>query len=308
MTGADRANGGPGAAGGLGGPAPIDAALACLREGHGERHQGRVFSSDLTVDEAILLKEVDYEPRGLVMASVIYHVGYTFGMLGQNTEVTALSEAMAAARVAVNRRLVEEARQVGGDGVVGVRLTIEMFEPSRHLMEFVAIGTAVAAGPDALPRRQHRPFTSDLSGQDFYLLQRAGYEPLGLVMGSCVYHVARQGVGRWVANQGQNVELEGYTQAFYEARELAMGRLHHQARQLKAEGVVGVTTTQGAHTWGSRAIEFSATGTAVRLVEDEHRRLDPRPVVPLDDPVVATDPRAITTGQRGRRGGSGLDG
>ncbi len=35
-------------------------------------------------------------------------------------------------------------------------------------------------------------FTSDLSGKDFALLTAAGYERLGLVMGVCVYHVARQ--------------------------------------------------------------------------------------------------------------------
>ena len=40
-----------------------DAALHCLATGQGERHQGRRFSSDLSVDEAVLLKEIGYEPR-----------------------------------------------------------------------------------------------------------------------------------------------------------------------------------------------------------------------------------------------------
>lgn len=285
-----------GAGGVLRGGAAADAAIACLREGTGDRHKGRVFSSDLSVDEAILLKEVGYEPRGLVMGSAIYHVGYNFGTVGQNMELTALSKAMVQAREAAMSRLTDDARRVGGDGVVGVRLTIELFEPRKHLMEFVAIGTAVAAGPDALRhgRGRHRPFTSDLSGQDFYLLQRAGYEPLGLVMGSCVYHVARQGLGNWMGSQAQNVEIEPYTQAFYEARELAMERLQGEAIAEGAEGVVGMTVTERSHAWGSRAIEFFAIGTAVRLVSDGHRMLAPRPVVPLDDVVVTTDPGAIT--------------
>ncbi|MGH9128388.1 MAG: heavy metal-binding domain-containing protein [Acidimicrobiales bacterium] len=276
--------------------APADAALACLREGIGERHQGRVFSSDLSVDEAILCKEVGYEPRGLVMGSAIYHVGYSFVGMNQNIEISALSKAMVQAREAAMSRLVEDARRVGGDGVIGVRLTIDMFEPRHHLMEFVAIGTAVAAGPDALTRgRSHgRPFTSDLSGQDFYLLQRAGYEPLGLAMGSCVYHVAHQGLGRWMGSAAQNVEIEPYTQAFYEARELAMERLQQEAIREGAEGVVGMTVTERSHAWGSRAIEFFAVGTSVRLVSDEHRMLAPRPAIPLDDLVVATDPGALT--------------
>lgn len=275
---------------------PADAAIACLHSGVGDRHTGRVFSSDLSVDEAILLKEVGYEPKGLVMGSAIYHVGYTFGTANQNMEVTALSQAMVKAREAAMSRLVDDARRVGGDGVIGVRLTIGMFDPRHHLMEFVAIGTAVAAGPGALRRgRSHRnPFTSDLSGQDFYLLQRAGYEPLGLAMGACVYHVAYQGMGAWMGNQAQNVEIESYTQAFYEARELAMERLQQEAIREGAEGVVGMSVTEHSHVWGSRAIEFFAIGTGVRLVADEHRMIAPRPVVPLDDVVITTDPGALT--------------
>ena len=42
---------------------------------------------------------------------------------------------------------------------------------------------------------KRQPFTSDLSGQDFWTLIRAGYAPLGLVMGSCVYHIAHQRMG-----------------------------------------------------------------------------------------------------------------
>lgn len=281
---------------GMSGSAPADVAIECLRSGSGERHQGRVFSSDLSVDEAILLKEVGYEPRGLVMGSAIYHVGYSFMGVNQNTEITALSQAMVKAREAAMSRLVDDARRVGGDGVIGVRLTIGMFDPRHHLMEFVAIGTAVAAGHGALRRGRshHNPFTSDLSGQDFYLLQRAGYEPLGLVMGACVYHVAYQGLAGWMSNQAQNVEIESYTQAFYQARELAMERLQQEAIREGAEGVVGMSVTEHSHVWGSRAIEFFAIGTAVRLVADEHQMIAPRPVVLLNDAVVATDPGAIT--------------
>ena len=42
-----------------------------------------------------------------------------------------------------------------------------------------------------------RPFTSDLSGQDFWTLLRTGHRPVGMVMGSCVYHVAHQDRSAW---------------------------------------------------------------------------------------------------------------
>jgi len=41
-----------------------------------------------------------------------------------------------------------------------------------------------------------KPFTSDLSGQDFWTLLQTGYFPQGLVMGTCVYHIAHRGIGQ----------------------------------------------------------------------------------------------------------------
>jgi len=39
-------------------------------------------------------------------------------------------------------------------------------------------------------------FTSDLSVSEYVLLGEAGFEPLGFVVGSSIYHVGLQ-VGRW---------------------------------------------------------------------------------------------------------------
>ena len=47
-------------------------------------------------------------------------------------------------------------------------------------------------------------FTSDLSVSEYVLLGEAGFEPLGFVVGSSIYHVGLQ-VGRW----NQNTELAG---------------------------------------------------------------------------------------------------
>ena len=65
--------------------------------------------------------------------------------------------------------------------------------------KFIALGTAIAFdhehGPEefmtapTLRLKGGHPFTSDLSGQDFVMLLRAGYRPISLAMGSCVYEV-----------------------------------------------------------------------------------------------------------------------
>ncbi|HKD88943.1 MAG TPA: hypothetical protein VKB62_10470, partial [Streptosporangiaceae bacterium] len=43
-------------------------------------------------------------------------------------------------------------------------------------------------------------FTSDLSVSEYVLLGEAGFEPLGFVIGSSIYHVGLQ-MGRWNQNQ-----------------------------------------------------------------------------------------------------------
>ncbi|HEY4462550.1 MAG TPA: heavy metal-binding domain-containing protein, partial [Streptosporangiaceae bacterium] len=78
-------------------------------------------------------------------------------------------------------------------------------------------------------------FTSDLSVSEYVLLGEAGFEPLGFVVGSSIYHVGIQ-VGRW----GQNQELQVLSQAMYNARELAMSRMQAEADHLGADGIVGV--------------------------------------------------------------------
>src|SRR6201987_4130219 len=104
-------------------------------------------------------------------------------------------------------------------------------------------------------------FTSDLSVSEYVLLGEAGFEPLGFVVGSSIYHIGLQ-LGRWSKNQ----ELQVLTQAMYNARELAMSRMQAEADQLNADGIVGVQLRIQSYAWGQGVLEFIATGTAVRAL------------------------------------------
>ena len=104
-------------------------------------------------------------------------------------------------------------------------------------------------------------FTSDLSISEYVLLGEAGFEPLGFVVGSSIYHIGVQ-VGRW----NQNQELQVLTQAMYNARELAMARMKAEADHLGADGIVGVQLRMQQYVWGQDVLEFIATGTAVRAL------------------------------------------
>lgn len=240
------------------------------------------FTSDLSVNEFLLVKESGFEPLGLVLGSSIYHIGYQQASWNQNQEMGVLTQAMYHARELAMTRMEEEADQLGADGVVGVRLDIGRYEWGADLAEFIAVGTAVKHRGGELHRAPNgRPFTSDMSGQDFSTLLRAGYRPTGLVMGNCVYHVARQGMLASLKQVGRNVEMTNFTQALYEARELAMARLQSEADELQAEGIVGARIIERSHGWGSHVIEFFAIGTSVVSTNPDHQIEKPALVLPL---------------------------
>jgi uncharacterized protein YbjQ (UPF0145 family) len=245
---------------------------------------GAVFTSDLSVNEFLLVREAGFRPLGFVMGTSVYHIGIQTSNWGQNMELGVLSQAMYHARELAMTRMEAEAYALGADGIVGVRLAVRLREWGAHIAEFIAVGTAIVGEhepPSGTWRdNRGRPFTSDLSGQDFWTLLEAGYAPLGLVMGTCVYHIAHQRLGQMLRNMGQNVELPQFTQGMYDARELAMGRMQAEARARGAEGVVGFSLTEHDHAWG-HATEFFAIGTAVRPLRDDHVVTPPSMVVPL---------------------------
>ena len=245
---------------------------------------GALFTSDLSVNEFLLVREAGFQPLGLVLGSSIYHVGIQIGRWSKNMELDTLSQAMYHARELAMTRMEAEAATLGADGIVGVRLDIEFKEFGNDLAEFIAVGTAVKAEEAGnWKNNQGQPFTSDLSGQDFWTLVQAGYAPLGMVMGSCVYHIAHQGALKAMGNVGRNVEIPTYTEALYDARELAMSRMQAEGEQLKAEGIVGVQLLSLTHKWGGHTTEFFAVGTAVRPLRDDHVIAKPQLVLPLTD-------------------------
>jgi uncharacterized protein YbjQ (UPF0145 family) len=242
-----------------------------------------VFTSDLSVNEFVLVDEAGFEPLGLVMGSSIYHIGYQQSAWSKNQEMTVLSQAMYNARELAMTRMEEEADALKADGVIGVRLDVRLAEWGQHLAEFIAIGTAVRAKDGTSPRTiKGKPFTSDLSGQDFWTLMKTGYRPVSLVMGTCVYHIAHQGVLQSLRQVGQNQELTIYTQGLYDARELAMERMQTEAAELAADGIVGVRLNENHHEWGAHVIEFFAVGTAVKRFQDSQLN-NPSLVLPLTD-------------------------
>jgi len=259
-----------------------EAARARLQNMRGTGAAPRLFTSDLSINEFLLVREAGFDPVGLVMGSSIYHIGFQQRNFYQNQELEVLTQAMYQARELAMTRMEEEADILGADGIVGVRLDVTRYDWGANMAEFMAIGTAIKHRAGGNYRTvDKRPFTSDLSGQDFWTLLKAGYRPCALVMGTCVYHVAHQGMMQSLKQMGRNIEMPNYTQGLYDARELALSRMQAEAEREQAAGIVGAQVKENSHGWDSHIIEYFAVGTAVTPISIDHEVPEPSMVLPL---------------------------
>jgi uncharacterized protein YbjQ (UPF0145 family) len=273
---------------------PAEAALRALSAAQrkGDDHPGgRAVSGAAT--EVIFLDRNGWEPLGLVSGAAVFHVGVV-GWPRGNVEVGQLSEAMYGAREKALAGLTTQAQRLEATGVANVTVDVHFMEEDRHLPRFVATGTAVRSRVSgSVGTGGQTPFVTTMTAAELGMLHNAGFRPLGIVMGSCVYHVGRQSLATWAGNLTRNRELTGYSSGFYDARELAMTRLQNEALALSADGVVGVTTEERSHVWGSRVIEFFAIGNAIAATDERAAQTPPTLVVALNDPSSRTDPAAI---------------
>ena len=135
----------------------------------------------------------------------------------------------------------------------------------QNLRNLEAGGVTVAA-EERLRAQAARPkpfWVSNLSVNELSLIRRAGFYPLGQVMGCSAYHVGFQ----WppgMFGYPQSVELETLTKAHLHARDLAIERLLFEAKLLGAHGVVGVRFDRQALDSGG-LLDFNVIGTAVRM-------------------------------------------
>jgi uncharacterized protein YbjQ (UPF0145 family) len=122
---------------------------------------------------------------------------------------------------------------------------------------------------------------SALSSDEFAAIRGAGFQPVGQVLGAAVYNVGFTGgyncPGAWsgygsyaqayrsvtqVSGRGGYGSFGPLTQAMYDARHRAIGRMLAECSALGGHGIVGVSLTIGSFPAGG--LEFKAIGTAVR--------------------------------------------
>ena len=278
------------------------------------------WGSALTSGEFAAIRSVGFEPVGQVFGAAVFGVAYGDGYScprisaasakavqaassdqhaerdGRGPEpdedgpLGPLVRAMDQARRTAVERMTAECAELGGDGVVGLRVSRGSYLLGGQ--EFSAVGTAVRARGAATgafsatarareaesgaatgaARGEPAPFTSDLSGQDFAKLIMAGWVPAGLVLGVAIgachddWQTTRQ-TRRWSGNR----EVVGWTDVVNQSRRDARDRLDLDVQRLGAEGAVvasmqlRVTVRDCPAQPGRRdhIVEASILGTAV---------------------------------------------
>ena len=267
-----------------------------------------LFTSDLSVNEFLLVREAGFRPLGLVLGSSIYHVGFQRGKWSQNQELGTLTQAMYHARELAMSRMEAEADVLGADGIVGVRLEIEFKEFGEDLAEFIAVGTAVKA--DAPPPTGDRLAQQHRQAVHLRPVRSGLLDPArGRV------RPARHGDGllRLPHRPPGDVEVDGQHRPERRDPEVHRGACttpaswrcrgcRRRPRRSRAEGIVGVQLLSLPHRWGGHTTEFFAIGTAVRPLRDGPRHRPPA-AGPAADRLVSQPPAVRRPrSRRARRG------
>ncbi len=257
--------------------------LLALGERHPAAHRSTV-TSDLSLDEVLLLHSVGLEPAGLVFGVGCVSIGagsWTWAIGAVTGAVGAFDRAFLEAKSTIRRQV----HSVDGTGVVGVDVEIEI---APHRVMVVITGTAVKAFDGADDRSHFRvryptPFLCDLSARDFVVLGGSGWYPLDLVAGASYVHAPMRNMRASMAQITDNYELTNYTETLYDAREGAMGSLQRALKESGGTGLLDMKIIDRPVDFARHVVEFVAYGTSVKMLTSRHEHPEVSIVVPVDD-------------------------
>jgi uncharacterized protein YbjQ (UPF0145 family) len=272
----------------------------------------QAWGSLLSVQEFAAVAGAGFDPVGQVLGTAVIHVGFAAqgGRCSGTVSYTPRTDLASATtgpfntllrkRYGVRRlalsRAVQECVALGGDGIVGVTLTITSFPAGGT--EFTVAGTAVRARSTIRPAA---PFTSHLSGQGFASLLQAGWVPVELVFGVSLgarhddMRTRRQ--TRWTA---ASRDIRSYSELVKDTRRDARDQLAQAVAAQGADGVVvdeltlhigerECPTNEGGH---DHTAEATILGTSIACFDPSAgargrtpltmMRLNPSPADPFD--------------------------
>lgn len=208
---------------------------------------------------------------------------------GQNYEQTWVEAAWLQGFGSAYSRLMEEAKEVGAHGVIGVTDTSHNIS-DMNVAEFHILGTAVVV-EGAPPPPHGEPWSTYLAGQRLAKLIEAGFMPISVVAAIASVRVwaycmteylMEGGVGAYGLGQmgATTREVEQISEAHLAARSLAR---EHARSQLGSDTLHGIsiTTSEREVGAGDQVLECMLRGTRVRRFKDFDPMPAPRPTVRL---------------------------
>ena len=201
-----------------------------------------------------------YAPGEIVVGNSVNSMGF-LGNLAAGVrsigggEIPQVTQAVEDGRIRAFDRMVAEAKKEGAAGVTGVASELRDFNGNT---EFLFVGSCLRHTDDtaAIPF-----FTSAGSAQELYCHMDAGYQPVAHVFGNIAYLM---GLGAGISGGFKTLargEIAEYSAIFNTTRHAALDRIVAQAREARANAVVGIRTNisfwHGTH-------EMLMTGTAAR--------------------------------------------
>ncbi|HUN33231.1 MAG TPA: heavy metal-binding domain-containing protein [Trebonia sp.] len=208
------------------------------------------WRSLLSAQEFSAIVGVGFDPVGEVLGTAVVHLGFVSrgGKCSSSSYPSARTDLASAStgpfnlllrkrngvrRLAISRA-IEECRALGGDGIVGMKLSVQPFPAGGT--EFRVQGTAVRARTAIRPAA---PFTTHVSGQEFASLLRAGWVPSALVVG--ISMGARHDdlrTSRQTQRAAASREVSSYTRLVMDTRRDARAQLEKVVAAEGGDGVV----------------------------------------------------------------------
>ena len=216
-------------------------------------------------------------PHGIVSAE--------HRMYGLNYEKTWMEETWSGALDRATQRLLDEARQLGAHGVIGIH-DRALHHSDMSGFEISLSGTAVGIAGAPIPAV---PFTTFLAGAKLNKLIESGFAPVAIalsiasvgVFASCITEYQLRGASQWGWGMMPSGEIDQVARGHQAARTIARERIRGQldgdvlhAAQLR------VTTNESQE---GPQIEVGIRGNRVRRFADFVEMEPPRPIVRLQD-------------------------
>ena len=194
----------------------------------------------LSGNEIYCLALKSMSPGELVVGNSVNSMGF-LGSLGAGVrnllggEVPQVTEAIHSGRANAYGRMVAEAQREGASGIAGVSGELRNFSGST---EFLFVGSCVHARTVGTPF-----FTSAGSAQELYCHMDAGFQPRAHAFGNIAYSMGVGGGFLGALKTLTRGEIKEYSDVFNHTRHYALDRVVQQARDAKANSVVGIRTT-----------------------------------------------------------------